>query len=95
MVVVRLQSYIRTVYGSMSDVISHNVFWYDERRVNSGKASSSSRQSILSSCLNTRTSQYRISRKSVEFDPSCLHADGQTDMTKLIFAVRNFVNASN
>ena len=36
---------------------------------------------------------YQISWKSVQWEPSCFNADGQTDMTKLIVAFRNFLNA--
>ena len=38
--------------------------------------------------------KYQISLKSVQCDPSCsLRADGQTEMTKLIVAFRNFAKA--
>ena len=38
----------------------------------------------------------QISCKSVQWQPSCsMWTDGQTDMTKLILACRNFVNAPN
>ena len=36
---------------------------------------------------------YQISLKSVEVGAELFHVDGQTDMTKLIFAFRNFANA--
>ena len=45
------------------------------------------------------TLKYQISWKSVRWKPSCFmrtdgrNRDGGTDMTKLIFAVRNFANA--
>jgi len=35
--------------------------------------------------------KHKTSRKSGQWKPS--HADGQTDMTKLIVAFRNFTNA--
>ena len=36
----------------------------------------------------------QISRKSVQWEPSCsMRTDGQTDMTKLTIALRNFANA--
>jgi hypothetical protein len=38
--------------------------------------------------------KYRISWKSVKWEPSCsLRTDGRTDMTKLIVAFRKFANA--
>ena len=38
--------------------------------------------------------KYQISRKSVQREPSCsMRTDGQTDMTKVIAAFRNFANA--
>jgi hypothetical protein len=38
--------------------------------------------------------KYEISRKSVQWEPSCsMRTDRQTEMTKLIFAFRNFAKA--
>jgi hypothetical protein len=38
--------------------------------------------------------RYRISWKSIPWEPSCsMSTDGRTDMTKLIFTFRNFTNA--
>jgi hypothetical protein len=40
-----------------------------------------------------KCSGVKISWKSVQWELSCSHADGQTDMTKLIVIFRNFANA--
>jgi len=36
---------------------------------------------------------YQILLKSIHWDLSCVHADGWTDMTKIIFTFLNFGNA--
>jgi len=36
--------------------------------------------------------KYKISRKSVQYEPELFHANGQEDMTKLTVAFRNFAN---
>ena len=41
-----------------------------------------------------KTPKYQISWKSIQWEPSsCVRTDGETDMTKLIVAFRNFANA--
>jgi hypothetical protein len=41
-----------------------------------------------------RIIKYQISRKSVQWEPNCsVRTDGQTDMTQLMVAFRNFANA--
>ena len=41
-----------------------------------------------------KSTQYKISWKSVQWEQSCsMWTDGQTDMMKLIFAFHNFLNA--
>jgi len=40
--------------------------------------------------------RYHVSRKSVLWERSCsMQTDEETDMTELIFALRNFANALN
>jgi len=55
-------------------------------------------ESLIFSIYFRKTLKYQIYRKSAQWEPSCfMQADGrgngQTDMTKLRVAFRNFANA--
>jgi len=51
-------------------------------------------ETLIFSTVLRKTLKYNISRKSVQWEPSCsIRTDGRTDMTQLIVAFRGFANA--